>query len=323
MTFEWNFGTGSDTNIVSTTSKASFQYTEAGTYMASLTVKDGNGGTDTVTIRIEVDNTPPFPVITSPSEGTLFSVGDVFVLEGSAADREDGDLDDSMLTWEVRQHHKNHWHPFLDPTSGNRIVLDGAPEPEDFDAATTSYLEILLTATDSTGLSTTASMKIMPKIVELEFDTSPRGLKLIAYGDTISTPATILTWDNHSFEVEAPATIVECGEPFSFVSWSDGGERIHSFVASLRSRNNKDAGKPKLVALFQSDLIVGGTPSKNHYELQDQFSTKQSQNNAAEEEGDEASSSSFSAAPRRMFRPVLFLFTAAKILVAFVANLYI
>lgn len=325
LTFEWDFGTSSDTNFISTTSKASFQYTEAGTYMASLTVKDGNGGTDTVTIRIEVDNTPPLPVITSPSEGTLFSVGDVFVLEGSAADREDGDLDDSMLTWEVRQHHNNHWHPFLDPTSGNRIVLDGAPEPEDFDAATTSYLEILLTATDSTGLSTTASMKVMPKIVEFEFDTSPRGLKLIAYGDTISTPATILTWDNHSFEVEAPATIVECGEPFSFVSWSDGGERIHSFVASSRSRNNEDAGKPKLVALFQSDLIVGGTPSMDHYALQDQFSGKQSQNNAEEEEGEASSSSNSSissAAPRRMFRPVLFLFaTAAQILVAFVANL--
>lgn len=321
LTYEWDFGSGSDTNIVSTTSKVSFQYTEAGTYMASLTVKDGNGGKDTVTIRIEVDNTPPFPVIASPSEGTLFSVGDVFILEGSATDREDGDLDDSTLVWEVRQHHNNHWHPFLDPTSGNRIVLDGAPEPEDFDAATTSYLEILLTATDSTGLSTTVSTKIMPKMIELEFDTSPRGLKLIAYGDTISTPATILTWDNHSFEVEAPAAIVECGEPFSFVSWSNGGERIHSYVASSRSRNNED--KPKLVALFQSDLTVGGTPSLG--QLQDQVSSKQSQ---SVEEDSEASSSTSSirssspAATRRMFHPILFLFAlGAQDLVALLVAL--
>ena len=317
LTYEWDFGAGSDTNTVSTTPKASFEYAEAGTYVATLTVKDGNGGTDTMTIRIEVDNTPPFPVITSPSEGTQFSVGDVFVLEGSAFDREDGNLDDSALVWEVRQHHNKHWHPFLDPTSGNRIALDGAPEPEDFDAATTSYLEILLTATDSTGLSTTISTKILPKMIELEFDTRPRGLKLIAYGDTISTPATMLTWDNHSFEVEAPAATVECGEPFSFVSWSDGGERIHNYVATSGKRNKED--KLTLVALFKSDLAIGGTPSMGHSELQDQFSSKQSQN--VEEDGEassSSSSSSFSGAPHRMFRTVLFLFAAAaQILVAF------
>jgi len=301
LTYEWDFD--SDMKIDSTSSKASFQYIEAGTYFASLTVKDGRGGIDTTTIRIEVDNTPPIPVIVSPSEGTFFSVGEKFVLEGSAFDGEDGDLDDSTLVWEVRQHHNNHWHPFLDPTLGNQIALDGAPEPEDFDAATTSYLEILLTATDSTGLSTTISTKVMPKTIELEFDTIPRGLQLTAYGDTVRTPATILTWDNHAFEVEAPETLVECGEPFSFVSWSNGKERIHNYVASSGSRGSDN--RSRLIAMFQSELVVGGTPSLPVGQFpNDQLSSKQSHDDLG---GDEATSSS---ALDLLFRPRAFLIAA-------------
>ena len=293
LTYEWDFN--SDTEIDSTASKAWFQYNEAGTYSASLTVKDGSGGTDTTTIRIEVDSIPPTPVIVSPSEGMFFSVGDKFILEGSAFDAEDGLLDESALVWEVRQHHKNHWHPFLDPTPGNRIALDGAPEPEDFDAATTSYLEVLLTATDSTGLFTTVSAKIMPKMVELEFDTVPRGLKLTAYGDTVRTPATIVTWDNHAFEVEAPATTVEDGESFPFISWSNGGERIHYYVASSSGSRDSEK-KSRLTAVFQRS--EGQFPS-------DQFSSKQSHDKGVKDE------TTSSPAPDLLFDTRAFFIAAA------------
>lgn len=270
LSYLWDFD--GDGEVDSSQPNSSYEYTVAGTYSASLTVDDGKGGTSTASIRIEVDNTPPIPVIESPAEGTIFAVGDKYVLLGSAVDVEDGELPKESLVWEVRQHHNNHWHPFLDPTEGERIELDGAPEPEDFDASLTSYLEIILTATDSTGLSATARRVLMPKMVKVTFGTIPIGLRLVAYGDIIYTPATVITWENHEFEVEAHAVTYECGEPFSFISWSDGGDRIHNFVATSSSSSSEEPHK--LVATFKSErpYIVG---SAGHSTPEEQLSMKQ------------------------------------------------
>jgi len=271
LTYAWDLDGDGLTD--STKANPSYEYSVAGTYSVSLSVDDGRGGKNTASVRIQVDNTPPIPIIESPVEGTTFAVGDKFVLLGSAVDGEDGEIPKQSLLWEVRQHHNNHWHPFLDPTAGERIALDGAPEPEDFDASTTSYLEIILTATDSNGLSATTSRVLMPQTVKVSFDTQPIGLRVTAFGDTIYTPATVITWENHQFEVEAAAVTYECGEPFSFVSWSDGGGRIHNYIA-----RSAQGGEHRLVATFTNTPLIG-TPDDYSREEQnfpeDQISIKQ------------------------------------------------
>ncbi len=90
------------------------------------------------------------PVIETPAEGTLFSVGQRFILRGSGTDPEEGQLAASALTWQVIKHHATHTHPFLEPTVGNDIEIV-APDFEDLDGARTSYLELRLTATDTSG----------------------------------------------------------------------------------------------------------------------------------------------------------------------------
>ena len=101
LSYEWDVD--GDGEVDSTSSTTSYEFNTAGTYYATLTVKDGSGATSTTEVRIEVENTPPVPEILSPIPGTTFGVGERFELIGAATDGEDGTLDDSALTWEVRQ----------------------------------------------------------------------------------------------------------------------------------------------------------------------------------------------------------------------------
>ena len=84
LSFEWDFD--GDGVVDDTVAETSFVYNTAGLYIASLTVDDGNGGKTTTKIEISVGN-KPVPVITSPAEGALFSVGDIITLVGSAMDQ--------------------------------------------------------------------------------------------------------------------------------------------------------------------------------------------------------------------------------------------
>ncbi|UCH24518.1 MAG: PQQ-dependent sugar dehydrogenase, partial [Trueperaceae bacterium] len=227
LSYEWDFE--SDGVSDSTEPAPLHRYDTLGTVFATLTVRDGRGGEDTTSLRVDVGNTPPTPSIEAPLDGTTFAVGEIFTLRGSATDVEDGGaLADTSLTWEVRQHHADHWHPFLDPTPGNNLELAPAPEPEDFLAATNSFLEILLTATDSSGLSTTVSRTVMPRTVDLIFESDPPGLNLALDGFTVMTPTTEVSWENHNLQLDAPDQTDAGGISWRWESWSDGGAQQHT-----------------------------------------------------------------------------------------------
>mmetsp|Transcript_21727 Transcript_21727/g.22084 ORF Transcript_21727/g.22084 Transcript_21727/m.22084 type:complete len:225 (-) Transcript_21727:304-978(-) len=197
-----------------------------GIYYAKLTVSDGKGKTSTDTLRIDIENAPPVPIIVSPKEGTTFAVGDILTLTGLASDEEEGFLADDQLSWEVRQHHNVHYHPLLSGVIGNNIELQQAPEHEDFDAATTSYLEIILTVTSLDGRSASVSRNVMPRLATLHFDTVPSGLSLVFYGEEMPTPVTIVSWESSKLTVKARNESY-----FHFDSWSDEtSESTREFV---------------------------------------------------------------------------------------------
>jgi len=84
---------------------------------------------------IDAGNNAPTPVMTTPTEGQLFKVGQAFTLSGSGFDPEDGNVPKPQLTWQVIKHHATHTHPFLPPTAGNNILITG-PAPEDLSGTT-------------------------------------------------------------------------------------------------------------------------------------------------------------------------------------------
>jgi glucose/arabinose dehydrogenase/PKD repeat protein len=227
LTYAWDFENDGVTD--STAAVTAHQYSAAGVFTCKLTIRDVNGLENSTTIRIDAGNTPPVPVIETPAEGTLFSVGQRFILRGSGTDPEEGQLAASALTWQVIKHHATHTHPFLEPTVGNDIEIV-APDFEDLDGARTSYLELRLTATDANSLSHTVTRELRPKFVDVTFQTDPPGLQLVIGGGMFTGPATVPSWDGASIAVSALNQTDPSGQTWVFDSWSHGGAAMHTIV---------------------------------------------------------------------------------------------
>jgi hypothetical protein len=226
LTYDWDFGDGSAHGSGATTSHT---YTTRGVYTVTLTVSDGQGLENQTTLQIDADNDAPVPVIDTPLPSKLFRVGESITLEGHATDPEDGPLPESALTFEVIKRHDTHFHPYFPPTQGDEFTIT-APEPEDINSTQNSYLEIILTATDSNGLSTTIRQALRPRLVDTTFESSPSGLKLQVAGSTITAPQTIVSWDGWNLAVNTWNQATSNGAPYDFSSWSDGGERSHTIT---------------------------------------------------------------------------------------------
>ncbi|MEJ7624095.1 MAG: PQQ-dependent sugar dehydrogenase [Pyrinomonadaceae bacterium] len=225
LSYAWNFGDGTTGTGV----MVSHTYTTTGTFNAVVTVTDGRGGSATATVRIDVGNTPPVPVINTPTASQLFRVGEIITLNGSATDAQDGTLADNRLTWQVVQHHNNdHTHPYLPPTTGNNIQIT-APAPEDLAATMGSFLEIRLTATDSNGLTTTVIRNLQPRKVNITLATQPASLTVNVNGFSFTGPSTFVSWDNYQLNVNAPSQTLG-GQQYVFQSWSDGGVANHTIT---------------------------------------------------------------------------------------------
>ena len=230
LTYLWDFGDGSPTQTT-TTPTTSHTYSANGTYTASLRVKDNHGAlSDPDTVRIDVGNEAPTPVIESPSADVRYTVGQQITLSGSATDPEDGALPEGSLEWEVLQHHNgDHTHPVLSE-AGNNLTIT-APRPEDLSSTGAgNYLEVRLTATDSNDLSKTITREVQPNRVNVSFATNPSGLSVLIDGQTFTTPKTLISWEGYALKVNAPSPQTLSGKPYVFSSWSDGKAPQHDIV---------------------------------------------------------------------------------------------
>jgi len=239
LTYAWTFGDGA----TGSGATASHTYASAGTFTATLVVRDQRGAaSQPVSVTIQAGNTAPVPSISSPVANATFRVGETITLTGAATDAQDGALPASSLSWSVLRHHDTHNHPWLLPTAGNNLTVT-APPPEDLAATTNSYLEVRLTATDSAGLSSTVSRIITPRTVNVTLASAPSGRTVTVNGTPLTTPATITSWEAWAFNVDVPA---QAG--FEFVSWSDGGARAHVITTP--------ASPATYTATFRSALSV-------------------------------------------------------------------
>ena len=229
LTYVWSFGDGSapETTTVTRTSHA---YATAGSFTATLTVRDNRGGVSTpASLRIDPGNRAPDVTIDSPTAAARFGVGDTITLHATATDPEDGTLAPASLSWRVLRHHDTHTHPFLAPTPGNDITIQ-QPSPEDLGSGINGYLEIQLTATDSAGVTTTVTRDVLPKKVDLTFAANPTGRTVVVAGTAYVTPTTLTSWQGYTIAVDAPAQADGSGASWVFQSWSDGGAAAHSFA---------------------------------------------------------------------------------------------
>ncbi|GAA2721891.1 PQQ-dependent sugar dehydrogenase [Cellulomonas aerilata] len=220
LTYLWSFGDGT-ADVTTTSATVSHTY-RAGTWTATLRVRDPAGSVSApATVRVSSGNTAPTVTITSPAAGATFTVGAPYRLAGTATDAQDGTLPASRLTWTVVRVHGSHTHPFLGPVTGNDVPLTG-PGPEDLAAAASSHLRITLTATDLGGVSTTVVRDFLPRTVEVRLATAPAGRTLTVDGRTISGPTTVTSWAGFPLRLGVPAQTDAGGRALGFDRWSDG-----------------------------------------------------------------------------------------------------
>jgi hypothetical protein len=155
-------------------------------------------------------------------------VGELLEWTGAGTDAED--LSEALAyTWEARLHHIDatlpgnaHFHPYLALTPG-AVISFTAPAPEDFGATALSYVELILTVTDTWGLSAVVTDVVEPRLVTLNFATAPDGLELLLRGQTMLPPQTATSWENWAFEVAAPLQTDAAGTTWGWQNWELGG----------------------------------------------------------------------------------------------------
>jgi glucose/arabinose dehydrogenase/PKD repeat protein len=198
LSYSWTFGDGG----TSTQANPTHTYQGAGQYVARLTVSDGTNTAVSSDITIRV-GTPPTPHILAPATGTLFRAGDLISYSGSATDAEDGALPASAFSWTILFHHDSHIHPgggpFTNTTSGTLQIPTTGHEF----AGETNY-EIVLTVTDSTGLTASTSVTVLPDKVNLTYDTVPSGLTVTIDGISRQTPYVVDDLKGFQHTITAP-----------------------------------------------------------------------------------------------------------------------
>ena len=224
----------------STSATTSFTYTAPGAYNVRLRVTDNAGAADVASVTVSASDSPPVPVIDSPDATLTWKAGDAIAFSGHASDAEDGTVPASGLRWDVIVHHcpsNCHTHAI---TSFNGVASGTFTAP---DHEYPSYVELRLTATDATGTSASTSVDLQPLTVDLNFQSSPSGLRVsTAYGER-TTPFSVAVIAHSSNSITAVAPQSAGGKTYAFASWSDGGAATHQITAA-------DSGSDTYTATF-------------------------------------------------------------------------
>jgi glucose/arabinose dehydrogenase/PKD repeat protein len=230
LTYAWDLD-GDGAYDDSTSATPSWTYTQTGTVTARLRVDDGHGGTGTDSVTITVGNTKPTATIELPAPGTTFRVGQSISFRGSATDAQDGTVPPAAMTWQLIQYHCApgcHTHAvqsWLGVASGSF----SAPDHE-----YPSYLELVLTVTDSGGLSDTQRVRLDPRTVQITMASSPGGMTLGLNAETAAASYTRTVIEGSSNSISAPDQ-QRNKQFYVWQRWSDGGAAAHNVTANANA----------------------------------------------------------------------------------------
>ncbi len=164
-----------------------------------------------------------------------YRIGDTIAYGGSAVDPEGGPT--PTFAWQLITRHcpggACHAHPATLPgASGTFVVSDH----DDF-----THLELLLTATGSTGVTTTKTIALYPQQALLTADTTPPGLKLV-YGSQNAAPTVVQQIDiGGTRTLNAPTPQTLNGITYAFNGWSDGNPNAQRTVTMTEGGQNFSA----------------------------------------------------------------------------------
>ncbi|UVS81642.1 LamG-like jellyroll fold domain-containing protein [Actinokineospora sp. UTMC 2448] len=263
LTYAWDLdGDGAFDDATGVT--ASRTYTATGTYDVSVQARDPGGLTDEAGTRVLAGSHAPTPVISTPDTGFTWAVGDTIAFAGSATDAEDGPLPASALSWRAVLHHCDsgggcHEHDLV----GFDGVASGAFDGPDHDYP--SYVELRLTARDSSGATATVSRRLDPKVGTVVIRSDPPGLTATLSDTSGPTPLTVPAIVGSRMSLSVPQDQTLAGGSYAFRSWSDGGARAHDIIVGAGTTTltavfeRTGSGDDSLVAAYAFDEGAGGS----------------------------------------------------------------
>ncbi len=222
LSYTWDFGDGttaSGLNAVRT-------YTAVGTYDVVLTVSDGNK-TGRATQRVTVGSTAPVATILTPLQNSPYNAGDIISFSGTGTDAEDGALPESAYRWTIEFRHADHVHPFRDNIigSGGTVTI-----PRGADNIDTTWYRLILTVTDSSGLSSSRSVDIKPRLVTLNIVANNPDAVFTVDGIPKRGSFTETAVVGVERVLDAPSPQYGPDGGIIFDSWSDGQPQSHTIT---------------------------------------------------------------------------------------------
>ena len=230
LSYAWDLD-GNGTFVDSTSPMPSWTYTSPGPVTVGLRVTDlFSGLSGATTILISPGAVAPTVTIDSPASSLTWAVGSTIAFSGHAHDWQGHPIPASGLTWSLILHHcPSACHTHLVQTFDGVASGSFAAPDHEYPA----YLELQLTATDSTGLQATRSVSLQPKTVVLSFQTSPVGLALaVGTRPPTTTPFSVTEIKGSAITLTASQAQTLNGVDYAYEGWSDGGVQSHTITAS-------------------------------------------------------------------------------------------
>jgi glucose/arabinose dehydrogenase/regulation of enolase protein 1 (concanavalin A-like superfamily) len=193
-----------------------------GDYVVRVNNAYGTVTSDTATVSLS-NNTLPVPTIISPGPNTLYRAGDVINFSGTATDNEDGRIPPSGMTWRVEFHHGTHFHD--GPPVADGVAIGSFTIPASGETATNVFYRLLLTVTDSHGLSSTTFVDLYPLTSYITLKSNPPGLKLNLDYQPYTTPKTLKFVEGMTIALSGNWWEDQLlnGVSYRFEGWAHGG----------------------------------------------------------------------------------------------------
>ncbi len=228
LEYEWDLDGDGDYSDAPDADTAEESFGDEENHTVAVRVVDPDEAASIARVTVFPGDTPPEPTIVSPKSSFEWSVGAPVDFKATAEDAEDGDLPSTSFDWVTRLYHcpqACHAHPlqaFPSVASGSFLAPD-----HDYP----SHIELVLTAVDSRGLAARRSVEIEPRTVDLTIASNPPGVSLTAGLKTGPAPFDLRVIRGSEVVLSAPASALLGGVTYPWLSWSDGGARVHAFRA--------------------------------------------------------------------------------------------
>ena len=215
FTYAWDFDGDGQTD--STEADPAWTFAQSGVVTVALTVDDGRGRTDRITVQVLVDRHRPRVTIEAPSPGELYDGGQAIALRGDATDQDEpGGLGDARLRWEIRLLHGEHFHPLVDIVGRTGVFTAWQDHGLD------SSYRIRLIATDADGLEGSATVDIAPRPATISVRSDPPGAPVEVDDQPRTAPVDVASAAGMLSRLQAAAGFTREARAYRFVRWEDG-----------------------------------------------------------------------------------------------------